>query len=331
MNVKLSSFLVSIAVLFGLLGVSNGGKLSLDYYKDTCPQALDIVREVTWKHVEQDLTVAAPLLRLHFHDCFIRGCDASILIDSTANNTAEKDAIPNLTLGGFDVIADIKVAVEEVCPRVVSCADIVALAARDSVSFQYKKSLWKVFLGRRDGTISHASDALVNLVPPTFNFDKLKQRFASKGLDVFDLVVLSGAHTIIGDSHCFSFSNRLYNFTGKGYGQDPSLNPIYATYLKTKCKNLSDNTTSLPMDPKSSLSFDTHYYKILLKHKGLFQSDAALLTDKKSFKEVKKLIVFEYFLEKFAHSIKKMGEIQVLTGNEGQIRKNCSVVSLVYE
>lgn len=144
------------------------------------------------------------------------------------------------------------------------------------------------------------------------------------------LSIWSGAHTI-GDSHCFSFSNRLYNFTGKGYGQDPSLNPIYATYLKTKCKNLSDNTTSLPMDPKSSLSFDTHYYKILLKHKGLFQSDAALLTDKKSFKEVKKLIVFEYFLEKFAHSIKKMGEIQVLTGNEGQIRKNCSVVSLVYE
>ncbi|KAM3707553.1 hypothetical protein ACB098_02G035200 [Castanea mollissima] len=330
MNVKLSSFLISIAVLFGFLGVSHGGKLSLDYYKDTCPQALDIVREVTWKHVEQDLTVAAPLLRLHFHDCFIRGCDASILIDSTANNTAEKDAIPNLTLGGFDVIADIKAAVEKVCPGVVSCADIVALAARDSVSFQYKKSLWKVFLGRRDGTVSHASDALVNLPPPTFNFDQLKQRFASKGLDIFDLVVLSGAHTI-GDSHCFSFSNRLYNFTGKGYGQDPSLNPIYAAYLKTKCKKLSDNTTSLPMDPKSSLSFDTHYYKILLKHKGLFQSDAALLTDKKSFREVKKLIVFEYFLEKFAHSIKKMGEIQVLTRNEGQIRKNCSVVSLVYE
>ena len=69
---KLSSFLISIAVLFGLLGVSHGGKLSLDYYKDTCPQALDIVREVTWKHVEQDLTVAAPLLRLHCHDCFIR-------------------------------------------------------------------------------------------------------------------------------------------------------------------------------------------------------------------------------------------------------------------
>ncbi|KAM4116237.1 hypothetical protein ACB094_02G034700 [Castanea mollissima] len=326
MNVKLSSFLISIAVLFGFLGVSHGGKLSLDYYKDTCPQALDIVREVTWKHVEQDLTVAAPLLRLHFHDCFIRGCDASILIDSTANNTAEKDAIPNLTLGGFDVIADIKAAVEKVCPGVVSCADIVALAARDSVSFQYKKSLWKVFLGRRDGTVSHASDALVNLPPPTFNFDQLKQRFASKGLDIFDLVVLSGAHTI-GDSHCPSFDNRLYNFTGKGSGQDPTLNSSFADYLKTKCKNLSDDTTTVPMDSTSSLSFDTHYYKILLENEGLFQSDAALLTDQGSLEEVKKLLSFKYILEKFAYSMKKMGEIQVLTGTEGQIRKNCRVVN----
>jgi peroxidase len=58
------------------------------------------------------------------------------LLDSTANNTAEKDAIPNLTLDGFDIIADIKTAVEKACPGVVSCADIVALAARDSVSFQ---------------------------------------------------------------------------------------------------------------------------------------------------------------------------------------------------
>ncbi|KAK7860393.1 peroxidase 2 [Quercus suber] len=33
------------------------------------------------------------------------------------------------------------------------------------------------------------------------------------------------------------------------------------------------------MDPTSSLSFDNHYYKILLQNEGLFQSDAALLTD----------------------------------------------------
>lgn len=59
-----------------------------------------------------------------------------MLLESTASNKAEKDAFPDLTLGGFDVIADIKAALEKKCPGVVSCADIVALAARDSVAFQ---------------------------------------------------------------------------------------------------------------------------------------------------------------------------------------------------
>nr|POE94992.1 guanine nucleotide-binding protein subunit beta-like protein [Quercus suber] len=84
------------------------------------------------------------------------------------------------------------------------------------------------------------------------------------------------------------------------------------------------------MDPTSSLSFDTHYYKILLENEGLFQSDAALLTDQGSLEEVKKLLSFEYLLEKFAYSMKKMGEIQVLTGIEGQIRKNLAWLDFIF-
>lgn len=65
----------------------------------------------------------------------MQGCDASILLDKTATIDSEKNAIPNNnSIRGFDVIDKIKSEVDKCCGRtVVSCADIVAVAARDSV------------------------------------------------------------------------------------------------------------------------------------------------------------------------------------------------------
>jgi peroxidase len=66
--------------------------------------------------------------------CPLQGCDASVLLNSTAGGVAEKDAPPNLTLRGFDFVDRVKTLVEEACPGVVSCADVLALAARDAVA-----------------------------------------------------------------------------------------------------------------------------------------------------------------------------------------------------
>ena len=134
-----------------------------------------------------------------------------------------------------------------------------------------------------------------------------------------------GGHTI-GVGHCSFFSSRLYNFTGKG-DADPSLNTTYAAFLRTKCQSLTDNTTTVEMDPDSSLSFDNHYFKTLKLHQGLFQSDAALLTDKGASNVVDELLNTEKFFTEFDYSMKKMGDIEVLTGSQGEIRKKCNVVN----
>ena len=46
---------------------------------------------------------------------------------------SEKKSPPNESLKGYDVINIIKEELEEICPGVVSCADILALAAREGV------------------------------------------------------------------------------------------------------------------------------------------------------------------------------------------------------
>lgn len=100
------------------------------FYSTSCPRAESIVRSTMQSHFRSNPTIAPGLLRMHFHDCFVQGCDASILIDGP--NT-EKTAGPNRLLRGYEVITDAKTQIEAVCPGVVSCADILALAARDAV------------------------------------------------------------------------------------------------------------------------------------------------------------------------------------------------------
>ncbi|CAI9299447.1 unnamed protein product [Lactuca saligna] len=303
---------------------ANGSYLKLGFYQKTCPNVEAIVAKVTADHISVAPSLAAPLLRMHFHDCFIRGCDGSVLLDSTKTNAAEKVGPPNLSLRGYQVIDAAKSALEKECPGVVSCADILSLVARDAV-YQIKGPWWPVPLGRRDGSVSIALESL-SLPAPFGNIAQLKAQFASKGLSVKDLVVLSGGHTI-GTSQCSTIVIRLYNFTGKG-DTDPTLDPKYVPFLKKKCKP-TDTTTLLEMDPGSFRTFDEDYYTIVMKRRGLFQSDAALLDDKETAAYVKLQAQSHgsTFFKDFEESMVKMGQIEVLTGSAGEIRKHCASVN----
>ena len=195
---------------------------------------------------------------------------------------------------------------------------------------QSKGPFWTVPLGRRDGSvsISNETDALP---PPTSNFTVLTQLFAAVNLDAKDLVVLSAGHTI-GTSHCFSFSDRLYNFTGRVNPTDidHTLEPQYMAKLRNKCTSLNDNTTLVEMDPGSFRTFDLAYFKNVVKRRGLFHSDGALLTNAFTRAYVERHAGGGYkeeFFADFAASMIKMGNANPLTGSQGEIRKKCNVVN----
>ncbi|OEL20287.1 Peroxidase 5 [Dichanthelium oligosanthes] len=309
----------AVAVL--LTATALRAQLRVGFYDSSCPAAEIIVQQEVSRAVGANPGLAAGLLRLHFHDCFVRGCDASVLIDSTKGNTAEKDAGPNTSLRGFEVIDRIKARVEQACFGVVSCADILAFAARDSVALAGGNA-YQVPAGRRDGAVSHSSDTNGNLPPPTANVAQLTQIFGTKGLTQREMVILSGAHTI-GSSHCSSFSSRLSR-SGTTAGQDPTMDPAYVAQLARQCPQGGDPL--VPMDDVSPNAFDEGFYKGVMANRGLLSSDQALLDDKNTAVQV---VTYANdpatFQSDFAAAMVKMGSVGVLTGTAGKIRGNCRV------
>ncbi|KAK7303550.1 hypothetical protein RJT34_14457 [Clitoria ternatea] len=270
----------------------------------------------------------ASLVRLHFHDCFVQGCDGSILLNNTATIVSEQQALPNNnSIRGLDVVNQIKTALEDACPGVVSCADILALAAAVS-SVLAHGPYWKVPLGRRDGLTANRTLANINLPAPFFNLTQLKDSFAVQGLDTTDLVALSGAHTF-GRAHCALFVDRLYNFSGTGK-PDPTLDTTYLQQLRKICPNGGPGTNLTNFDPTTPDKFDKNYYSNLQGHKGLLQSDQELFstTGADTIGIVNKFSSDrKAFFKSFKVSMIKMGNIGVLTGSKGEIRKQCNFVN----
>ena len=243
------------------------------------------------------------------------------MIDSNSTHQAEKSAGANLGVREFGLVDQIKAKLEKACPQTVSCADIIALATREAVTLAGGPK-YNIPTGRRDGLISRASE--VNLPGPRMSVSQAQQAFAAKGMSLNDMVVLLGGHTV-GFTHCHFFTDRLSNFQGTG-APDPTMRPALVTKLKGLCGSNPNVDHTVFLDQNTSLVFDNEYYNQIRNKRGVLQIDQELALDSLSKNLVAKLASNNgFFSQSFANAMIKMGNIQVLQGNAGEIRKKCSV------
>ncbi|KAA0034499.1 peroxidase 11 [Cucumis melo var. makuwa] len=308
-------------------------RLTLDYYAKTCPNVLQIVRKEMECAVLSEPRNAALVVRLHFHDCFVQGCDGSVLLDDTITLQGEKKASNNIhSLKGFRIIDRIKNSIESECPGIVSCADILTIAARDAVIL-VGGPYWDVPLGRKDSTSASYELANTNLPSANEGLLSIISKFLYQGLSVTDMVALSGAHTI-GMARCENFRQRIYgDFDATS---DPN-NPILRSYiekLRSICplvgKTGENNITA--MDNMTPELFDNSYFQMLMRGEGVLNSDQELYSSLLGIET--KALVKKYaadpiaFFQQFSDSMVKLGNI---TNSDsfvnGEVRKNCRFIN----
>lgn len=175
--------------------------------------------------------------------------------------------------------------------------------------------------------MSRALDATQQLPGAEDTVERLTEMFAAKGLSQQELVTLSGGHTI-GFVHCAQFLNRIYNFHPDAQ-TDPTLDPAFAAHLRDSCPRTHlDPRVVVNFDAATPNSFDNAYYKNLMQGRGVISSDQRLFSDPHTSAQVAKYAHSSaHFAQDFVAAIEKLASLGVLTGNEGEIRQDCSLVN----
>ncbi|CAK8533676.1 unnamed protein product [Lathyrus sativus] len=323
---KTTTFLPLLFFFFSFLLNLSESRLTLDYYKQTCPQFEQIVQQTVTSKQIQSPTTAAATLRLFLHDCLLpNGCDASVLLSSTPFNKAERDNDINLSLPGdaFDLIVRIKTALEFSCPNTVSCSDILSTATRDLL-IMLGGPHYNVYLGRRDGRASASPSVNGHLPKPSMPMSQIIEIFTKRGFTVEEMVALSGAHTV-GFSHCSEFSSEIYNNSSS----PSSYNPRFAEALRNACRDYQKNPTlSIFNDVMTPNKFDNVYFQNLPKGLGVLKSDHGLFSDPLTKPFVETFAADEdRFFKVFASSMQKLSLLGVKTGRRGEIRRRCDQIN----
>ncbi|MQM12992.1 hypothetical protein Taro_045918 [Colocasia esculenta] len=314
--------LVALAVLLAAAPFPASAQLSVSFYANTCPSVFDTVRAGVRSAINRETRMGASLIRLVFHDCFVNGCDASVLLDDTGSFVGEKTARGNQnSLRGTNVIDSIKAQVDRVCGAgIVSCADIVVIAARDSV-VELGGQSYSVPVGRRDARTASLAAANNDLPSPFEELADIRGKFSRKGFNDRELVALSGSHTV-GFAQCRTFRPRIYN--------DTNIDPAFAALRQANCPSAagSGDGNLAPLDAQSPNRFGNNYFQALVNRRGLLHSDQVLFNG-----GVTDSIVTSYsndpssFNTDFANAMVKMGNLGPLTGTQGEIRTDCKRVN----
>ncbi|RZS06767.1 hypothetical protein BHM03_00037480 [Ensete ventricosum] len=288
-----SRFNLASMLLF-LATMSCEAHLTPEYYANSCPQALSAIRTAVRSAIARERRMAASIIRLHFHDCFVQVKNAyDTFPDQLAKTKSE----------GLMLIL---------------------------IPMHVGGPTWTVKLGRRDSTTANKDLAEQNLpIATNDDLDKLISLFDRQGLSVKDMVALSGiskltsacAHTI-GQARCITFRGRIYNETNIDSG--------FAKTRSRRCPSspVVGNNTLAPLDLVTPNSFDNNYYRNLLTNKGLLHSDQVLFNGGPTDGIVRLYSQHQAaFFSDFADAMVKMGDICPLVGSAGEVRKICSATN----
>ncbi|KAK9734348.1 hypothetical protein RND81_04G133400 [Saponaria officinalis] len=309
--------------------------LTVDFYKRKCPEVEQIVYDVLKKHAQQKPGSIPGVIRLHFHDCFITGCDGSILLTPEKyNNYNSEMGHPSngVSLRGMEVIDDIKAEVEKQCPTTVSCADILAFAARDAIVLSGNPH-YSVLAGRKDGVLVDGNLA-GDLPKGSFSIELLTEMYAAKGLTVDDLVILEGSHSI-GQTRCqgtIAEEASIQNVTESGQILNKQFKSMVIQKYCPPAKVDQFFNLTAPLNPAKpeNSAWGVSFYDNIKKGLSLIPSDLAMAVNVNT-----KGLVNQYandsqlWMKKFNEAMIKIGKINVITGNQGEIRKHCGLINAV--
>ncbi|XP_059284897.1 suberization-associated anionic peroxidase-like [Lycium ferocissimum] len=289
---------------------------------------LGAVGSVVAEAIMRERRMGASLIRLFFHDCFVDGCDAGILLnDIPGRFQGEKTSPPNdNSVRGYEVIDQAKQRIKTMCPGaflfLVLLLDILALSLQMSNHICYyifNQQLggipYPVRLGRRDARTANFTGALTQLPAPFDNLSVQLTKFSAKGMSAREMVALVGAHTV-GFARCLTMCD------------DRNINPARKSTLNCGCPVSNNNTNLVPLDLTTPDFFDKFYYEDLIRNRALLFSDQVLMGSSATAD-----VVRAYnnnpalFLREFNAAMTKLGDLPPSRGVQLEIRDVCSRVN----